>query len=248
MCASESVPPIVARMSEGIEAFVRGLPKAELHVHLQGAASVDTVLELSRRHPELGVPTEADELRRFYTFTDFAHFIEVYISVNRLVSSADDVRALVMGLGRDLAHVEVRYAEVTVTPDSHLLMGIPADALTEALTGGREEVLAAHGVELAWIFDIPGELGLESGVRTIEWVEGHRPEHSVGFGLGGPEQGVPRSQFREVFARARDLGLHSVPHAGESAGPESISGQPECAAGGTDRSWHRGGAGCVTDG
>jgi aminodeoxyfutalosine deaminase len=209
-------------MSEGIEAFVHGLPKCELHVHLQGAASVPTVLELSRRHPDLGVPTDAEELRRFYTFTDFAHFIEVYISVNRLVSSAEDVRALVTGLGRDLALVQVSYAEVTVTPDSHLLMGIPPEALAEALSRGRAEVLNSHGVELAWIFDIPGELGLESGLRTIDWVERHRPEHSVGFGLGGPEQGVPRPQFRDVFRRARDLGLRSVPHAGESAGPQSI--------------------------
>jgi aminodeoxyfutalosine deaminase len=191
-------------------------------VHLQGAASPDTVLELARRHPRLGVPTEAEQLRRFYTFTDFAHFIEVYISVNRLVRTADDVRALVTGLGRDLAQVQVRYAEVTVTPDSHLLMGIPPDALADALTRGRSEVQDVHGVELAWVFDIPGELGRESGLRTVEWLEGHLPQHSVGFGLGGPEQGVPRAQFRDVFERARALGLRSVPHAGESTGPQTI--------------------------
>jgi aminodeoxyfutalosine deaminase len=209
-------------MSQSMTTFVEGLPKAELHVHLQGSASVATVLELARRHPDVGVPTEAEQLRRFYTFTDFAHFIDVYMTVNRLVRTADDVAALVTGLGQDLAQVQVRYAEVTVTPDSHLLMGIPADAVADALDRGRVEVLAAHGVELAWIFDIPGELGLESGLRTIEWVETHRPEHSVGFGLGGPEVGVPREQFRGVFERARALGLRSVPHAGESTGPQTI--------------------------
>jgi aminodeoxyfutalosine deaminase len=205
-----------------IEAFVAGLPKAELHVHLQGAASVPTVLELARRHPEAGVPTDEGALKEFYEFRDFAHFIEVYISVNRLVRTADDVRALVTGLGRDLAAVAVRYAEVTVTPDSHLLMGIPPEAVAEALTAGRADVLRDHGVELAWIFDIPGELGLESGLRTIEWVERHRPEHSVGFGLGGPEIGTPRAQFRDVFRRAAALGLRSVPHAGETTGPDTV--------------------------
>jgi aminodeoxyfutalosine deaminase len=208
--------------SRDIEGFVRRLPKAELHVHLQGAASVPTVLELARRHPDAGVPTDEAALRAFYTFTDFAHFIDVYISVNRLVRTADDVRALVTGLGRDLAAVNVRYAEVTVTPDSHLLMGIAPDAVADALTRGRADVLAEHGVELAWIFDIPGELGLESGLRTIDWVERHRPDHSVGFGLGGPERGVDRRQFVEVFARARDLGLASVPHAGETTGPQTV--------------------------
>jgi aminodeoxyfutalosine deaminase len=205
-----------------IEAFVHGLPKAELHVHLQGAASVPTVLGLARRHPDAGVPTDEAALRAFYSFTDFAHFIDVYISVNRLVRSADDVRALVTGLGRDLAAVNVRYAEVTVTPDSHLQMGIAPDAVADALTLGRADVLARHGVELAWVFDIPGELGLESGLRTIDWVERYRPEHSVGFGLGGPETGIGRPQFADVFRRARDLGLASVPHAGETTGPQTV--------------------------
>jgi adenosine deaminase len=77
-------------------------------------------------------------------------------------------------------------------------------------------------VELAWVFDIPGELGLPSGERTIDWVERHAPEGSVGFGLGGPEVGVPRPQFEHVFARARAMGLHSVPHAGETTGPDTV--------------------------
>ena len=208
--------------STSIEAYIRGLPKAELHVHLQGAASVPTVLDLSRRYPEVGVPTDEQGLRDFYQFTDFAHFIEVYISVNELVRTDSDVRDLVIGLGRDLAEVNVRYAEVTVTPDSHLLMGIAPDALSDALTSGRARVLQTYGVELAWVFDIPGELGLASGVRTIEWAEAHLPDHSVGFGLGGPEEGVPRDMFDDVFRRARDLGLRSVPHAGETTGPQSI--------------------------
>lgn len=202
--------------------FIADLPKAELHVHLQGAASVPTVLELARRYPAAGVPTDEATLRDFYDFTDFAHFIEVYISVNNLVRSADDVRSLVEGLGRDLAGVGVRYAEVTVTPDSHLLVGIEPDGLAHALDEGRRSALVDHGIELGWIFDIPGELGLASGTRTIEWAEAYLPSHSVGFGLGGPELGVPRDQFEDVFRRARELGLRSVPHAGETTGPQTV--------------------------
>ncbi|MDI1288788.1 MAG: adenosine deaminase, partial [bacterium] len=185
-------------------------------------ASVPTVLELARRHPSAGVPTEEGALRAFYDFTDFAHFIEVYISVNSLVRSTDDVRSLVVGLGRDLADVGVRYAEVTVTPDSHLLMGIEPDGLAEALEQGRRAVLETYDIELGWVFDIPGELGLESGQRTIAWAEAHLPPHSVGFGLGGPEFGITRAQFAEVFRRATDLGLRSVPHAGETTGPQTV--------------------------
>src|SRR3954465_8098751 len=104
--------------------FVAALPKVELHVHLVGAASVPTVLELARRHPERGVPTDEPALRDFYEFTDFAHFIDVYTAVNRLVRTGADVTALVVGLARDHAANNVRYAEVTVTPTSHLKSGI----------------------------------------------------------------------------------------------------------------------------
>ncbi len=205
-----------------VPAFIAGLPKAELHVHLVGSASVSTVLELSRRHPDSGVPTEPEALSAFYEFTDFGHFIEVYIAVNSLVRTAADIEALVVGIAADLAGQNVRYAEVTATPDSHLLVGIEAPDIAAAYTTGRSRALVEHGVELAWIFDIPGELGLPSGLRTIDWVERHAPEGSVGFGLGGPEAGISRPQFAEVFARARALGLASLPHAGETTGPETI--------------------------
>jgi aminodeoxyfutalosine deaminase len=209
-------------MTTDLAAFVAGMPKTELHVHLVGAASVDTVLELARRHPDVGVPTDREALGTYYEFTDFAHFIEVYISVNSLVRTPVDVEALVVGAARDMAGQNVRYAELTVTPDSHLLMGIAPDEVAEALTLGRRRARDEHGVQLSWVFDIPGELGLASGERTIDWVEAHAPEGTVGFGLGGPEVGVPRPQFEHVFARARALGLHSVPHAGETTGPETI--------------------------
>ncbi|KHL11137.1 aminodeoxyfutalosine deaminase [Mumia flava] len=202
-------------------AFVHALPKAEIHVHLLGAASVETVLGLARRHPEVGVPTDEAALRDFYEFRDFAHFIEVYIRTNQLVTTPDDVADLVAGVAEDMAAQTVRYAELTVTPDSQLLMGIAPEALAEALTEGRRRARAT-GVELAWVFDIPGELGLVSGERTIDWVERHAPEGTVGFGLGGPEIGVERPQFADVFARARALGLASVPHAGETTGPQTV--------------------------
>jgi aminodeoxyfutalosine deaminase len=211
-----------ANIQTDLAGFAAGLPKAELHVHLVGSASTATVLELARRHPDRGVPTDPDELARFYRFTDFAHFIDVYITVNTLVRTAADVEALIVGIAADLAGQSVRYAELTVTPDSHLLVGIEPDGIAEALTNARAIARARHGVELAWIYDIPGELGLESGERTIDWVERFAPDGSVGFGLGGPEIGVPRPQFAQVFARARALGLASVPHAGETTGPDTI--------------------------
>jgi aminodeoxyfutalosine deaminase len=205
-----------------ITPFVAGLPKAELHVHMQGAASVETVLGLSRRYPEVGLPQDAQAMREFYRFTDFANFISVYVAVAQLVRTADDVYDLALGLGRDLAAVNVRYAEATVTADSHLAVGIAPDALSDALTRGRADAMARHGVELAWVFDIDGEYGLPSGERLLSWCTSFLPEGSIGFGIGGREADVPRSEFAGLFHRAKDLGLHSVPHAGETVGPEEV--------------------------
>ena len=208
--------------SPDIANFIAGLPKAELHVHMQGAASVETVLGLSRRYPEVGLPQDEQSMQEFYRFTDFANFISVYVAVAQLVRTADDVYDLAVGLGRDLAAVNVRYAEATVTADSHLAVGIAPDALSDALTRGRADALARYGVELGWVFDIDGEYGLPSGERLLAWCTSFLPEGSVGFGIGGREAGVPRGEFASLFLRAKDLGLHSVPHAGETVGPEDI--------------------------
>lgn len=202
--------------------FISRLPKTELHVHLVGSASLDTVLELARRHPDKEVPTDRDELRAFYEFTDFAHFIEVYVKVSRLVVSGRDITALAVGLARDLAANAVRYAEVTVTPVPHVMFGIDPVELAEALAIGRRAAREEHGVELAWVFDIAGSLGYDAGVATAEWVLRHRPDGTVGFGLGGNEVGVPRERYRVPFEMARAGGLHLVPHAGETTGPETI--------------------------
>jgi aminodeoxyfutalosine deaminase len=214
--------PQTSTASAEVSAFVAALPKAELHVHLVGAASVPTVLELARRSPEAGVPSEESALREFYRFTDFAHFIEVYIAVNSLVTAGEDIESLVVGLARDLAGSNVRYAEVTVTPYSHLLVGIPATDITAALENGRRRAADEHGVELGYVFDIPGECGPQSGIETARWVLDHAPSGTVAFGLGGPEVGFPRAAFAEAFDLTRAAGLPSVPHAGETTGPESV--------------------------
>ncbi|MET0235550.1 MAG: adenosine deaminase [Kibdelosporangium sp.] len=202
--------------------FVSALPKVELHVHLVGSASIPTVLDLARTHPDRGVPTDEQALRDFYEFTGFAHFIEVYIKVNSLVRTGQDIVALLLGLARDQAAGNVRYAEVTVTPTSHLATGIEPDELAEALTEARRLARSRHNVEFGWVFDIDGVLGREGAPRTLDWVLRYRPDGTVGLGLGGPEIGVPREWFREQFAVAADAGLRCLPHAGETTGPATV--------------------------
>lgn len=203
--------------------FIAGLPKAELHVHHVGSASPTTVAQLAARHDgATPVPADPDRLAEYFRFTDFAHFIEVYLSVVDLIRDAEDVWTLTFDIARDLAAQNVRYAELTLTPYSSISRGIPAEAFCEAVEDARHRAEDELGIQLRWCFDIPGEAGIEAGDITVDTALRLRPDGLVSFGLGGPEVGVPRVLFAPHFAAARAAGLHSVPHAGESSGPESV--------------------------
>ncbi len=206
-----------------LTAFIAGLPKAELHVHHVGSASPRIVAELAARHEgDSPVPADPAALADFFAFRDFAHFVEVYLSVVDLVRDDEDVRMLTYEVARELARGQVRYAELTVTPYSHVKRGIPAPAFCAAIEDARVAAARDLGVDLRWCFDIPGEAGLPAAEETLRIALEERPDGLISFGLGGPEIGVPRPQFKPYFDKARAAGLHSVPHAGETTGPETI--------------------------
>ncbi|MDP9116490.1 MAG: adenosine deaminase [Actinomycetota bacterium] len=206
-----------------MRAFIAGLPKAELHVHHVGSASARIVAELAARH-EGQTPVPADEqlLGDYFSFTDFAHFIVVYLSVVDLIRDVDDLWTLTYEIARDMSVQQIRYAELTLTPYSSIVRGISAEAYCEAVEDARRRAATDHGVQLAWCFDIPGEGGLAAADLTLDVALRLRPDGLVSFGLGGPEIGVGRPQFAPHFAAARAAGLRSVPHAGESTGPQTI--------------------------
>ena len=154
-------------------AFIAGLPKAELHVHHVGSASPRIVSELARRHPGT-VPDDPEELRRFFEFRDFAHFIEVYLAVVDLVRTPEDVRVLTYEVAREMATEQsLRYAELTCTPYTSVRphedgVGMPIEAYTEALEDARVAAERDFGLVLRWIYDIPGEAGLPAADATLE--------------------------------------------------------------------------------
>jgi len=205
-----------------LSTFIAGLPKAELHVHQVGSASPRIVSELAARHPGV-VPSDPDELRKFYEFRDFAHFVEVYLAVVDLIRNADDLRLLTYEVAREMAEGQrIRYAELTCTPFTSVVTGIPIEAFTEAIEDARVAAERDFGLVLRWIYDIPGESGVPAADATLDFALNHRVDALIGFGLGGPEVGVPRPQFQPHFDAARAAGLRSVPHAGETTGPETV--------------------------
>jgi aminodeoxyfutalosine deaminase len=203
--------------------FIAGLPKAELHVHHVGSASPRIVAELAARHEGSSpVPADPDLLESYFTFTDFAHFIKVYLSVVDLIREPEDIHLLTYGIAEELAAQRVRYVELTCTPYSHVKRGMAAGAYCEAIEDARAKAERDLGLVMRWTFDIPGEAGLPAAEETVRIALEQRPDGLISFGLGGPEVGWPRPLFKPYFDQARAAGLHSVPHAGETTGPETV--------------------------
>ena len=190
---------------ESIDAFIDRLPKVELHVHLVGSASVPTVLELARRHPDgAGVPPRRRSCAAFYEFRDFPHFSQVYGAVSGLVREPDDVAELVLGAARDLAGQNVRYVELTVTPYTFTSAGMPVADLTEALDIAARAAGREHGVRMALHLRHPRRVRRgRPRARPLEHALTRPPEALVGFGLAGIEQARPRTPTRSGRASPR---------------------------------------------
>lgn len=210
--------------------YIRKAPKAELHVHLEGAIQPKTLLTLAQRH-HVDLPTDTVEgLREWYRFRDFHHFIEVYIKITQCLRMREDFELIAYEFGAEMARQNVRYAEVTFSPSNHRwINGVDQDAYFTGLTEGRKRAEEEFGVGINWVFDIVRNAGqsiCDSYEAAADYTTGvaidGMQDGVVALGLGGLEAGYPPAPFAPWFDRAREAGLHSAPHAGELAGPESI--------------------------
>lgn len=221
MDSAEAAPaPDTDPVDPGVDAFIRDLPKVELHVHLEGSMQPETLLELARRHRVEGIPSTLPGIRSWYAFRDFAHFIEVYLASVQVLREEPDFALLTADVARRLAAQNVRYAEVHVSLYGHLMRGVPAHVVWAGLEHGRRAAERDHGIRLRWIPDFPGDYGMDAAEQTLGSVLAERPDSVLGFGVGGME--VDLTPFADVFARAVADGLHSLPHAGESTVPDQV--------------------------
>lgn len=177
-------------------------------------------LRLAEKHRVPGLPKTPEEVAAYYEFRDFAHFIEVYVASVQVLRDEEDFALLTADVARRLAAQNVRYAELHISLYNHLARGVPASVVFAGVEHGRREAEREHGIRLRWIPDFPGDYGVEAGERTLDAVLADGPPSVVGFGVGGME--VDRTPFRDLYARARAAGLHSLPHAGETGGPQNV--------------------------
>jgi aminodeoxyfutalosine deaminase len=216
-------------------AFIGALPKAELHIHLEGSIRPGTLLDLAQRHNRMDLlpGDDLDTLQRWFVFTDFPHFVRVYMAISHLLLDAEDFATIVYACGEEMALQNIRYREVTFTPFTHThTLGKPL-AIGEILDGleeGRRRAAADFGVEMRWVFDVPRNAAFGADGRydplpaeeTLRYALRGRDRGVIGFGLGGYEVTAPPRPFAHAFRAAKEAGLLALPHAGETLGPESV--------------------------
>ena len=210
-------------MSRDLTDFIAGLPKAELHVHHVGSASARIVGELAERHPGV-VPSDPDELRDFFAFRDFAHFVEVYLSVVDLIRTPEDIRYLTYEVAREMAEGQrIRYAELTCTPYTSVAARHPDRGLHRGDRGRADR--GGAGLRPGAALDLRHPGGERpAGGRRHAGVRARPPRRRAGRASASADRrsACRGAQFQPHFDAARAAGLHSVPHAGETTGPETV--------------------------
>jgi aminodeoxyfutalosine deaminase len=209
-----------------IKDFIRRLPKAELHLHLEGTITPATFQELSARHDD--IPLSLSEADALYRFDDFTGFMETYKAVTRRLVTPEDYELTAWHMMQQLAAQGIVHAEVYISVgviymwrnfDPHCF-----EPIFYALERARERAAAELGLSIYWIFDAVRHFTVEEAERVFRKAAEMRADFPsiIGIGLGGDERRTGSAPFRELYERARHDGLRLTNHAGETTGPEGI--------------------------
>ncbi|MBI3971443.1 MAG: adenosine deaminase [Chloroflexi bacterium] len=216
---------------ERLERFIRLMPKVELHLHLEGSVRATTLLDLARRYGVALPADDVDGLARWYACRDLRRFGEVWEAIVTCLRRGADFARIMRELGESAAAQQVRCVQVTFAPSTHRrIKSLPYDEIWGGIREGADWVERTLGVRLQFAPAFsrglrPAGTGGDGSVEeTLEFAVAHRGEGVVALGMGGYEPGNPPELFEEVFQSAKAQGLRCWPHAGETAGPESIWG------------------------
>lgn len=197
------------------------LPKAELHLHLEGAIEPETVLELAHNH---GQQIDPEELRKLFHYTDFTGFLMCFRGITQHLQTPEDYELITYRLMERLRKDNVLHAEVYVSVGVILLWGRNWEDIFEGLERGRQRGERDFGVSLYWIADAVRHFGAESCQAVVDRAARLVDRNVIGFGIGGDERRAGPELFRDVYASAARHGLRLTCHAGETVGPESVWG------------------------
>ncbi|MEU3820731.1 adenosine deaminase [Streptomyces sp. NPDC052644] len=197
------------------------LPKAELHLHIEGTLEPELAFALAARNGVDLPYADTDELRRAYRFEDLQSFLDLYYALMAVLRTADDFAELADAYLARAAAQGVRHAEIFFDPQAHTSRGVPFGTVVEGLARALESAEERHGVTTRLIMCFLRDESAESALATLEEAKPYL-RHITGVGLDSAEVGHPPAAFREVYQAAAALGLRRVAHAGEEGPPSYI--------------------------
>lgn len=202
---------------------LQAMPKAEIHVHVEGATDAETFYEIAQRN-RIKLPTQSlEDWQNFFEFRDFSHFIEVYTTAVKCLKTPEDYAFMIEQFYKRQAEENILYSEAFLSA-SFMIQKFQDDEILAAIAAGSTAGQAKYGVQINLIPDIGREFP-ESQNRVLELaLKGKERGLFIGLGIGGLEIGYPPELFTHTFTEATRQGLRIVAHAGEAVGPESIWG------------------------
>jgi adenosine deaminase len=201
--------------------FIRAMPKAELHIHLEGALEPELALAFSERNRMTLRFKSVAELRESYQFTDLQSFLDIYYECTASLVTEQDFYDLTISYLRHAAADGVRHAEVFFDPQSHTMRGVRFGSVITGISSALQVGRLQYGISSNVIMCFLRHLSAEDAAETLDLALPFR-DQIVGVGLDSSELGHPPIKFAEVFARARNAGFRRVAHAGEEGPPEYI--------------------------
>jgi adenosine deaminase/aminodeoxyfutalosine deaminase len=206
-----------------VVAWIRNLPKAELHLHLEGTIAPETLVTLSQRHD--AHPLTLETAQALYQYADFTGFLMAFKAVTERLRTPEDYELITYAMLRDLHQQGVVHAEVYVSVGVvYYWRKMEFEPLFVGMERGRERGEREFGISLLWVFDAVRHFGPEEAARVFRKAAEMRNHHPsiVAIGIGGDERQTGANAFRDLYREARDNGLRLTAHAGEAVGAESI--------------------------
>lgn len=207
-----------------LRSIITSLPKTEIHLHLEGLASVDTIWKLKQKH-DLdfeGISSKEDLYKRFQVNT-LNDFIDLFINVVQNSFQKEEDMLLLIEDARDyLKRNNISYAEIFFAPSKFVRNGFSYEKIVEILDEGAQKLFQEDSLQIKYIMDVSRTFGPENAMKNLELTLKHKKDSVIGIGLGGAENKGPAKDYKKVFEKAKKEGLHTVAHAGEDVGPESI--------------------------
>jgi adenosine deaminase len=204
-----------------LPALLCAMPKAELHIHIEGSLEPELIFALAQRNG-VSIPyASVDALRAAYAFTDLQSFLDIYYAGASVLLKAQDFEDMAMAYFTRAAADHVVHAELFFDPQTHTARGVPFATVIAGLTRACERARSELGVSSALILCFLRHLSEDEAFATLDEALPYRSQF-IGVGLDSSERGHPPEKFARVFARCRELGLHVVAHAGEEGPPAYI--------------------------